>query len=62
MELIDDRTYFEPPERGTKTALKCYFCEETIYENEEYYALDGFSCCKKCLDIHFKFIAKPPDY
>ncbi len=62
MELLDDRTYFEPPESGVKPVLRCYFCGKSIYEGKEYYALDGFCCCKVCLDTHFKFTAKIFDH
>ena len=37
-------------------------CGEDIYEGDDYYVLNGFNCCVKCLDIHFKFTAEKLDY
>ena len=55
MELIDDRAYLEPPDNEAKAVLKCFFCEEDIYEGQDYYVLNGFNCCEECLDVHFKW-------
>ena len=62
MELLDDRAYLEPPDNEATVALKCYFCDADIYEGDDYYVLNGFNCCEKCLDVHFKFTAELPDY
>lgn len=61
MELIET-IYLTPPENEGIPVLKCFFCEEDIYEGEEYYLLNGFYCCRECLDTHFKFVAEAPDY
>jgi len=50
MKLLDDRAYLEPPG------------DADIYEGDDYYVLNGFNCCEKCLDVHFKFTAEFPDY
>lgn len=61
MELLDDRAYLTPPDNEAIPVLKCFFCEEDIYEGDDYYVLNGFNCCEECLDIHFKFTAELPD-
>lgn len=60
--IIDDRNYLEPPDNESEKVLKCYFCNEWIYEGEEYYCLDSLSCCENCLNSHYKQTAEPPDY
>lgn len=60
MRELDDRAYLTPPDNEATPVLKCFFCEENIYEGEDYYVLNGFNCCKDCLDIHFKFTAELP--
>ena len=62
MKIIDDRMYPEPLNNEVIPVLKCFFCEEDICEGEDYYVLNGFYCCKDCLDIHFKFTAELTDY
>lgn len=62
MEIIDDRKYLEPPDNSAKAVYECYFCDNRIYDGEEYYCLDGFNCCEDCIDKHFKFTAELPDY
>ena len=52
MELLDDRAYLEPPDNEAKAVLKCFFCDEDIYEGDDYYVLNGFDCCEECLDVH----------
>ena len=61
MESIE-KAYLTPPDNEAIPVLKCFFCEEDICEGNDYYVLNGFYCCKDCLDIHFKFTAEPPDY
>lgn len=60
MESIE-KAYLTPPDNEAIPVLKCFFCEEDICEGEDYYVLNGFYCCKDCLDIHFKFTAELPD-
>lgn len=62
MELLDGRAYLEPPGNEVKACLKCFFCDEDIYEGDEYYVLNSFDCYEGCLNIHFKFTAELPDY
>ena len=62
MELLDDKAYLEPPDNEAKVVLKCFFCDEDIYESDDYYVLNGFDCCEKCLNVYFKFTAEAPDY
>lgn len=62
MELLDDRAYLEPPDNEAKAVLKYFFCDEDIYEGDNYYVLNGFDCCEECLNVHFKFTAEIPDY
>ncbi len=62
MELLDDRAYLEPPNKEVIPALECFFCEEGIYEGEEYYVINGFDCCEECLNALFKFTAEVTDY
>ena len=38
--------------------LKCFFCDEDIYDGDDYYVLNGFDCCEECLNVHFKFTAE----
>lgn len=59
MESIE-KAYLTPPDNEAIPVLKCFFCEEDICEGEDYYVLNGFYCCKDCLDIHFKFTAELP--
>ena len=61
MELIE-KNYLTPPDNEAIPVLKCFFCEEDVYEGDEYYVLNGFYCCEDCLDIHFKCTAELPDY
>ena len=61
MESIE-KAYLTPPDNEAKVVLKCSFCEKDIYVGEEYYFLNGFNCCKDCLNIHFKFTAELPKY
>lgn len=58
---IDDRAYLTPPDNDAVPVLKCSFCEEDVYEGEDYYLLNGFYCCENCLDDHFRFTAELPD-
>lgn len=51
-----------PPDNEAISVLKCFFCEDDVYQGDEYYVLNGFYCCEACLDIHFKFTAELPDY
>ena len=63
MKLLDYKAYLERPDNETKAVLECFFCSEDIYEGDDYYVSNGFDdCWAKCLDIHFKFTAKKPDY
>ncbi len=62
MIQFDDRKYLTPPDNEAMPVLKCFFCEEDVYEGDEYYVLNGFYCCRDCLDRHFKFIAELPEY
>ena len=39
-----------------------FFCDEDIYEGDDYYVLNGFDCCEECLNVYFKFTAEAPDY
>ena len=59
---IDDRVYLTPPDNEVMPVLKCFFCNEDIYEGDDYYVLNGFDCCKECLNVYFKFTAEAPDY
>ena len=59
---LDDKAYLAPPDNEAIPVLKCFFCEEDVYEGQDYYVLNGFYCCEDCLDIHFKFTAELPDY
>lgn len=61
MELIET-IYLTPPNNEAIPVLKCFFCEEDIFEGEEFYFLNGFYCCKECLDLRFKFVAEAVDY
>lgn len=61
MELIE-KSYLTPPENEAKPVFKCFFCKEDIFEGEEFYFLNGFYCCKECLDLRFKFVAEASDY
>lgn len=58
---FDDRTYLTPPDNDAIPVLKCSFCEEDICAGDQYYVLNGFSCCEECLDMHFKSTAELPD-
>ena len=62
MIQLDDKKHLTLPDNEAVPVLKCFFCEEDVYEGDEYYVLNGFNCCRDCLDIHFKFIAELPDY
>ena len=55
MEFLNDRS---TQDSESKAVLKCFFCDENIYENDYYYVLNGFNCCEECLNIHFKFKAE----
>jgi len=39
-----------------------FFCDEDIYEGDDYYVLNGFDCYEECLNVYFKFTAEAPDY
>ena len=39
-----------------------FFCDEDIYEGDDYYVLNGFDCCEECLSVHFKITAEAIDY
>ena len=58
---IDDRAYLTPPDNEAIPVLKCFFCEEYIYDGDEYYVLNGFNYCENCLALHFRFTAKLSD-
>lgn len=62
MELLDDRVYLEPLDNKAKAVLKCFFCDEDIYEGDGYFVINGFDLCEECLNIHFIFTAEVPDY
>lgn len=61
IDLIE-KEYLTPPDNDAIPVLKCFFCEEDVYEGEDYYILNGFYCCENCLDAHFRFTAELPDY
>ena len=50
LDLIE-KTYLTPPDNEALPVLKCFFCEEDVYEGQDYYVLNGFYCCKDCLDF-----------
>ncbi len=50
MELIE-KNYLMPPDNEALPVLKCFFCEEDVYEGQDYYVLNGFYCCEDCLDF-----------
>ena len=60
--MLDDRQYLEPPNNEAEKVLKCYFCNEWIYNGDEYYSLDDLSCCEDCLNLHYKQTAESIDY
>ena len=59
--MLEDRQYLEPPDNEPEKILKCYFCNDWIYEGDEYYSLDTLSCCEDCLNLH-KQTAELIDY
>ena len=61
MNLIE-KAYLTPPDNEAISVLKCFFCEEDVYEGKDYYVINGFYCCEDCLNNHFKFTAELPDY
>lgn len=62
LEILDDRSYLEPPDNEPEKVLKCYFCGSWIYAGEDYYCLDDLACCEECLNLHYKQTAEPTDY
>lgn len=61
MESIE-KAYLTLPDNEVKTCLKCFFCDDDIYEGDNYYVLNGFDCCEEWLNVYFKFTAEAPDY
>ena len=61
IDLIE-KNYLIPPANEAIPVLKCFFCDEDIYEGDDYYVLNGFDCCEECLNVYFKFTAEAPDY
>jgi len=57
MELIDDRTYLEPPKIKKEYVYKCDICDEEIFEGDSYYEIDGLIYCPDCMEMHFKLTA-----
>ena len=41
LDLIEKK-YLTPPDNEAIPVLKCFFCEEDVYEGDEYYVLNGF--------------------
>ena len=41
MELIE-KAYLTPPNNEAIPVLKCFFCEEDVYEGQDYYVLRRF--------------------
>lgn len=62
LEILDDRHYLEPPDNEPEKVLKCYFCSDWIYAEDDYYCLDDLGCCEDCLNLHYKQTAEPIDY
>lgn len=57
-----EREYLTPPDNEPRALFKCCFCNDDIYEGDDYYEIGGIICCELCLDEHFKLTAKPIDY
>ena len=55
---LDDRVYLNPTDNEAKSVLKCSFCDENIYEYDEYYCIYGDNFCLDCVNFHFKKIAE----
>ncbi len=60
--LLDDRKYLEPPDFESKAVLKCSYCDGGIFEDEDYYEIEGKAYCEKCLDFCFQKTAERQDY
>lgn len=60
--MLDDRKYLEPPQNEPQKVLRCYFCNDWIYEGDDYYCLEGLSCCEYCTNLHYKQSAEPIYY
>jgi len=60
--LLDDREYLEPPDFESKAVLKCSYCDGGIFEDEDYYVIEGKAYCEKCLDFCFQRTAERPYY
>lgn len=59
--FLAEEEYLTPPDNEAVPVTKCFFCSETIYAGDEFYKLDGISCCENCLDRRYKVIAEPID-
>lgn len=62
MVHVDNQAYLTPPGNEAKKVFTCFFCDEDIYEGDEYYCFDGADVCENCLEDYFKCIAERPDF
>jgi len=53
---IGDESCFSETRR--KEVTSCDVCNEPIYENEEYYEIDGHTLCDYCMDDYLADIKK----
>ncbi len=51
--LLDDREYLEPPDFESKAVLKCSYCDGGIFEDEDYYVIEGNAYCEKMFRFLF---------
>ena len=60
--LLDDREYLEPPDFESKAVLQCSYCDCNIFEDEDYYDIEGQAYCKRCLNYCFLKTAEKPEF
>lgn len=55
--FLAEEEYLTPPDNEAVPVTKCFFCSETIYAGDEFYKLDGISCCENCLYGNSKYVS-----
>lgn len=51
-----------PPEDDEKPVCRCCDCDTEIYEDDDYYEIDGNAYCESCMIDNFRKTARAKDY